>query len=238
MRPDTPADHVDHIAEAERLERTAGLYPEDAEHLLLQAAAHLELAEDLLRATGRVLEVPERQQDAVTAISGSGPAYLFFVVEAMIDGSRNALAVALSCKIEEVFDDVLNAVDAALHHFGVLRRGAVDVGGSLPAFHQLRDGTNHEEKDGCGYQNEGDQRIQEEAGSHDSIAHFDVPLFEVRNPEEAQQRRQDVLNEREDDRAERGADDNGNGKVDNVPSQQEVAEIFEHPVLRSFLSRP
>ncbi|MFD9906756.1 SEC-C domain-containing protein [Streptomyces sp. NPDC059063] len=55
MRPDKPADHavapVDHIAEAERLERTAGLYPEDAEHLLLQAAAHLELAEARERAT-------------------------------------------------------------------------------------------------------------------------------------------------------------------------------------------
>jgi tetratricopeptide (TPR) repeat protein len=48
MRPDTPADH---IAEAERLERTAGLYPEDAEQLLLQAAANLELAGERDRAT-------------------------------------------------------------------------------------------------------------------------------------------------------------------------------------------
>ncbi|GKQ37713.1 SEC-C domain-containing protein [Streptomyces sp. A012304] len=46
MRPDTPAENVDHSAEAARLERTAGLYPEDAEALLLQAAAHLELAGD------------------------------------------------------------------------------------------------------------------------------------------------------------------------------------------------
>jgi pyrroline-5-carboxylate reductase len=29
--------------------------------------------------------VPESQQDAVTALSGSGPAYFFFLVEAMID---------------------------------------------------------------------------------------------------------------------------------------------------------
>jgi pyrroline-5-carboxylate reductase len=29
--------------------------------------------------------VPEGQQDAVTALSGSGPAYFFFLVEAMID---------------------------------------------------------------------------------------------------------------------------------------------------------
>ena len=39
----------------------------------------------LMASTGRVIRVPERQQDAVTAISGSGPAYLFFVVEAMIE---------------------------------------------------------------------------------------------------------------------------------------------------------
>ncbi|EFL32397.1 conserved hypothetical protein [Streptomyces viridochromogenes DSM 40736] len=44
MRPDTPAENVDHTAEAARLERTAGLYPEDAEALLLRAAAHLELS--------------------------------------------------------------------------------------------------------------------------------------------------------------------------------------------------
>ncbi|MGX1474977.1 UNVERIFIED_CONTAM: tetratricopeptide (TPR) repeat protein [Streptomyces canus] len=46
MRPDTPAENVDHNAEAARLERTADRYPEDAEALLLQAAAHLELAGD------------------------------------------------------------------------------------------------------------------------------------------------------------------------------------------------
>ncbi|THV13044.1 pyrroline-5-carboxylate reductase [Nocardioides caeni] len=47
--------------------------------------AHLAEATDLLRSVGRVVEVPEKQQDAVTAISGSGPAYVFFVVEAMIE---------------------------------------------------------------------------------------------------------------------------------------------------------
>jgi pyrroline-5-carboxylate reductase len=46
---------------------------------------HLVEAETLMASTGRVVRVPEKQQDAVTAISGSGPAYLFFVVEAMIE---------------------------------------------------------------------------------------------------------------------------------------------------------
>lgn len=47
--------------------------------------SHLLEAEELMGSVGKVLRVPEKQQDAVTAISGSGPAYLFFVVEAMIE---------------------------------------------------------------------------------------------------------------------------------------------------------
>jgi pyrroline-5-carboxylate reductase len=46
---------------------------------------HLAIAEELLGSTGRVLRIPEKHMDAVTAISGSGPAYVFFVVESMIE---------------------------------------------------------------------------------------------------------------------------------------------------------
>jgi pyrroline-5-carboxylate reductase len=49
------------------------------------SAEHLARAEALLAATGKVVQVPEYQQDAITAISGSGPAYIFYVVEAMIE---------------------------------------------------------------------------------------------------------------------------------------------------------
>ncbi|WP_460960774.1 pyrroline-5-carboxylate reductase [Parasphingorhabdus pacifica] len=48
-------------------------------------ASHLELVEELLGSVGRVVRIPEHQLDAVTALSGSGPAYFFYVVEAMID---------------------------------------------------------------------------------------------------------------------------------------------------------
>jgi pyrroline-5-carboxylate reductase len=48
-------------------------------------AEHLSRARALLAATGKVIEVAEYHQDAITAISGSGPAYIFYVVEAMIE---------------------------------------------------------------------------------------------------------------------------------------------------------
>jgi pyrroline-5-carboxylate reductase len=48
-------------------------------------ADHLDRARAMLEATGKVVQVAEHHQDAVTAISGSGPAYIFYVVEAMIE---------------------------------------------------------------------------------------------------------------------------------------------------------
>jgi len=46
---------------------------------------HLTVAEELLSAVGRVIRLPEKHQDAVTATSGSGPAYFFLLAEAMIE---------------------------------------------------------------------------------------------------------------------------------------------------------
>ena len=46
---------------------------------------HLELAEELLGYVGKVLRLNEQHLDAVTATSGSGPAYFFLLAEAMIE---------------------------------------------------------------------------------------------------------------------------------------------------------
>jgi pyrroline-5-carboxylate reductase len=48
-------------------------------------AGHLAIAEEMFKPLGSTIRVPESQQDAVTALSGSGPAYFYLLVEAMID---------------------------------------------------------------------------------------------------------------------------------------------------------
>lgn len=63
----------------------------------------LELVKELLAKTGFVVEIDESNMDAVTAVSGSGPAYFFLVLEAMADAAVNlglprALAEELAAK--------------------------------------------------------------------------------------------------------------------------------------------
>jgi len=51
--------------------------------------AHLKIAEHILSTSGIVVTVPETMMDAVTAISGSGPAYVFYVAEAMKEAAQS-----------------------------------------------------------------------------------------------------------------------------------------------------
>lgn len=48
------------------------------------------IVKTLLEAMGKVLEFNENDLDAVTALSGSGPAYVFYLIESMIEGGINA----------------------------------------------------------------------------------------------------------------------------------------------------
>lgn len=48
-------------------------------------SADLDWAEGILSAVGTVVRLPERHLDAVTGVSGSGPAYVFLVAEALIE---------------------------------------------------------------------------------------------------------------------------------------------------------
>ena len=53
--------------------------------LLRHARQDLAWAEDVLSAVGTVVRLPERLLDAVTGLSGSGPAYFFLVAEALME---------------------------------------------------------------------------------------------------------------------------------------------------------
>ncbi|MYS18874.1 pyrroline-5-carboxylate reductase [Streptomyces sp. DvalAA-14] len=46
---------------------------------------HLARTEAIFQPVGKTLRVPEKHQDAATALSGSGPAYFYYLVEAMTD---------------------------------------------------------------------------------------------------------------------------------------------------------
>jgi pyrroline-5-carboxylate reductase len=96
---------------------------------------HMLVAETLLRSTGRVIRVPEKQQDAVTAVSGSGPAYLFFVVEAMIEAGVH-LGLPRSTATELVVQTVVGSAKLLREtgeHPTVLRERVTSPGGTTAA---------------------------------------------------------------------------------------------------------
>ena len=96
---------------------------------------HLAEAESLMGSTGRVLRIPERQMDAVTAISGSGPAYLFFVVESMIEAGVH-LGLPRATATELVVQTVVGSAKMLREtgtHPAVLREQVTSPGGTTAA---------------------------------------------------------------------------------------------------------
>ncbi len=97
--------------------------------------SHLDRVTEILSATGRVLTLPERYQDAVTAISGSGPAYLFFVVEAMIEAGVH-LGLPRDTATELVVQTMLGSAKMLREtgeHPTVLRERVTSPGGTTAA---------------------------------------------------------------------------------------------------------
>jgi pyrroline-5-carboxylate reductase len=93
---------------------------------------HLRLAEQLLRPVGKVLRIPESQQDAATALSGSGPAYVYYLVEAMVDAGI-LLGMPRSNALEMVKQAVFGAAtmlrDSGEHPV-LLREAVTSPGGT------------------------------------------------------------------------------------------------------------
>jgi pyrroline-5-carboxylate reductase len=104
------------------------------------SSEHLDLAQSLLGSVGRVVRVPESQLDAVTALSGSGPAYFFYFVEAMIDagvllGLPRTLAAELT--VQTALGSAVMLRDSGEHPVA-LREAVTSPGGTtIAAIRQL-----------------------------------------------------------------------------------------------------
>jgi pyrroline-5-carboxylate reductase len=100
--------------------------------------AALGTAETLLGAVGRTVRVPEAQQDAATALSGSGPAYLFLVAEAMIEAGvalglpRPVATQLVSATVDGAGGLLTDDTDGPAHP-GLLREAVTSPGGTTAA---------------------------------------------------------------------------------------------------------
>ena len=96
---------------------------------------HLDRAVDILTAVGKALVISEKYMDAVTAISGSGPAYVMFVAEAMIDaGVMLGLPRATATELvkQTVYGSAKLLVESG-EHPTVLKENVTSPGGTTAA---------------------------------------------------------------------------------------------------------
>lgn len=93
------------------------------------------LTEGLLGAIGAVAVVPEAQIDAAAALSGSGPAYVFYIAEAMIEaGVHLGLSRAVSAQLvnQTLVGSALMLRESG-EHPAVLRENVTSPGGTTAA---------------------------------------------------------------------------------------------------------
>jgi pyrroline-5-carboxylate reductase len=89
--------------------------------------AQLAQVSELFECVGEVLTVPESQLDAVTAVSGSGPAYFFLVVEALVDAAvANGLNRAIATDL--VVQTMAGSAAMLLDRIDIERTAGADIG--------------------------------------------------------------------------------------------------------------
>lgn len=106
-------------------------------------AQDLEVAGEIFARVGTVVTVPEKQMDAVTGLSGSGPAYVFAFIEALSDaGVKNGLPrdVAASLAVQTVLGAARMAAETG-EHPAILRERVTSPGGTtIAGLHTLENG--------------------------------------------------------------------------------------------------
>jgi pyrroline-5-carboxylate reductase len=97
--------------------------------------SHLSLAKSIFAAVGQVIQVEESLMDAVTALSGSGPAFVAMMVEALADGgvaSGLPRAIANKLALETVLGTTELLKESKLHP-GELKDRVTSPGGTTIA---------------------------------------------------------------------------------------------------------
>ena len=96
---------------------------------------HIDRAKSIFTAIGEVVEVPESMMDAVTGLSGSGPAFVALAIEALADGgvaSGLPRAIALQLAIQTVLGTATLLKETEIHP-GVLKDRVTSPGGTTIA---------------------------------------------------------------------------------------------------------
>ena len=106
-------------------------------------AEDMETARQIFNLVGTVYQVHEKQMDAVTGVSGSGPAYVFSFIEALADaGVKNGLTrdVASGLAVQTVLGSA-QLLQQSGEHPAVLRDRVSSPGGTtIAAMHALENG--------------------------------------------------------------------------------------------------
>jgi pyrroline-5-carboxylate reductase len=95
----------------------------------------LAVAEKIFQAVGEVFPVSENQLDAVTGLSGSGPAYIYLVMEALSDGGV-ACGLPRKLALDLAIQTIQGAAEMAAstkEHPAVLREMVTSPGGTTIA---------------------------------------------------------------------------------------------------------
>jgi pyrroline-5-carboxylate reductase len=101
---------------------------------------HLKLALSIFKSVGSVEVVPENLLDAVTGLSGSGPAYIYMVIEAMTDGGVKMgipRQIAFRLAAQTVFGAAKLVIETGKHP-AILKDEVTTPGGTaIAAVHEL-----------------------------------------------------------------------------------------------------